>query len=318
MARGLHRFALGEFECTAVRDGDFNYPLESFFAQAPPDEVEEVLRRKGMPTDHISTPYTCLHLHTGAHRVMIDAGAGALGAHAAAIFPSVDHSTTVTGLLLPNMRAAVIDPAEVDTVVITHAHPDHVGDIVARDGSLVFGNARYYVARVEWEFWMSDTAERMAPPVMVDIARRALEPLRERVTLVGDGDEIVPGIHVVAAPGHTPGHIALSIRSEDDLLLHIADTVLHPLHLEHPEWVPAFDMLPEQAAASKRRIFERAVREEALVFAHHFPPFPNLGWVSGTASGWNWQPVEESDPAPARGEDNGPRPRGEANGTPCP
>ena len=125
---------------------------------------------------------------------------------------------------------------------------------------------------------------------MVSIARRNLEPVRDRLILVDDGAEVVPGIRVVAAPGHTPGHVALSITSDGEQLLLISDLVLHPLHLEHPEWVPVFDMLPEEAAASKRRIFDRAAEQHALVFAHHFPPFPNLGRVRNHGAGWQWQP----------------------------
>ena len=286
------RFEIGEFECVSVSDGALNYPPESFFANVPLERVEEALREGNLPTSRIMTPYTCLFVDTGEHRVLIDVGAGDLGANAARMFPGLDHSTSVTGLLLENLRAAGMEPSEIDTVIITHAHPDHVGGMLNEEGRLVFADARYFISQEEWDFWNSDDAMAKAPTFMVDTARRNLNPLEDRLTFVDDTSEIVPGVRAVATFGHTPGHMALSIVSGGVRLLHVSDAVLYPLHLEYPEWTPVFDMLPEQASASKRRIFDLAAEVNALVFAHHFPPFPNLGHVRNDDQRWHWQPLE--------------------------
>lgn len=121
------RFELGRFGCVSISDGAFNYPLESFFTNVPREHIQETLRRHNLPKEQIITPYTLLFVDTGLHRVPVDTGAGNLGVHAADLFPSVDHSTTVTCKLLDNLKAAGIEPSEIDTVVIAHAHPDHVG-----------------------------------------------------------------------------------------------------------------------------------------------------------------------------------------------
>ncbi len=289
---GSFRFAIGEFECVSVSDGALNYPPESFFSNTSLERVEEALGERNLPTAQVMTPYTCLFVDTGEHRVLIDAGAGDLGAHATQMFPGLDHSTSITGLLLENLRAAGVESSDIDTVIITHAHPDHVGGMLDEDERLVFGDARYFISQEEWDFWNSDDAIAKAPTFMVDTARRNLDPLKDRLTFVGDTSEIVPGVRAVFTFGHTPGHMALSIASGADQLLHVSDAVLYPLHLEHPEWTPVFDMLPDLASASKRQVFDLAAEENALVFAHHFPPFPNLGHVRKKEQGWNWQPLE--------------------------
>src|ERR671921_84336 len=258
MEAGSFRFDVGEFRCVSTSDGVLNYPPENLFANVPPERVEEALRQRNLPKAQVMTPYTCLYIDTGEHSVLVDTGAGDLGAHAADVFPGLDHSTSVTGLLPDNLRAAGIELQEIDTVIITHAHPDHVGGTLNETGELVFSNAHYFISKEEWDFWTSDAATTKAPAVMVNTARQNLEPLKDRLTFIEDSSE----------------------------------AVLYPLHLEHPKWTPVFDMLPEQASASKRRIFDLAAEEDALVFAHHFPPFPSLGHVRKGEQGWRWQPID--------------------------
>jgi glyoxylase-like metal-dependent hydrolase (beta-lactamase superfamily II) len=269
-------FRLGDFKCVSIMDGSHDYPLENFFANVPKEKVEEVLRRLNLPTDHIMTPYTYLFVDTGKHKVLVDIGAGN-------VFPT-------TGRLLQNMRAAGIEPGEIDTVFITHAHPDHIGGNLDKEGSPIFLNASYYIWKDEWDFWFSEVAFEKTNEMFVKIARTNLEPIKDRVKFLNHDSEILPGISVIAAPGHTPGHFVVSIASGDEQLLYIGDTVLYPIHLEHLDWIPVYDIVPEKAAASKRRIFDLAADEKTWIIGQHFPPFPSLGHVIKKGNGWQWQP----------------------------
>ena len=278
MSTGSYRFGLGDFECVSLSDGSVDYPLKNFFANVPIGQVEEALRQRNLPLDYVTTPYTYLFVDTGEHHVLVDMGAGRLGPR--------------TGRLLQSMSEAGIDPAEIDTVMITHAHPDHVGGTLGEDGKPIYASAHYYIWKDEWEFWFSELAEVKTPKMFVTCARTNLEPLQDRVTLLDRESEVVPGVGAIPAPGHTPGHMVVSVSSGGERLLYIGDTVLYPLLLERPDWLPIYDTVPEKAAASKRRIFDLAAEAKALVIGQHFPPFPSLGHVVKRGEGWQWQPVE--------------------------
>ena len=278
MAEGSYSFAVGDFACVALSDGSVDYAPGRFYANAAPADVEEALRSRGMSTENVTTPYSYLYVDTGRNKVLVDMGAGSLA-------PS-------TGRLLTYMADAGLAPQEIDTVVITHAHPDHVGGTLDEEGKPFFANAQYFMWQREWEFWFSDQAGEMAPQPHLEIARRNLEPIAERIKFVNDEVEFLPGFSAIQAPGHTPGHLAVLVTSGRERVFYISDTVLSPLHLEHPDWLPVYDILPDEAARSKRRVFDLAAEQDLLVMGMHFPPFPSLGYVSKQGQGWQWKPSE--------------------------
>lgn len=272
----VHRFRVGALDCVAVSDGVRPYPANMFFANAPEEELREALAAAGEGPDTVTSSYNCLAIRAGDEWTLVDTGIGPVDA--------------ALGQLLPRLREADIPPEEIATVVLTHGHPDHIGGLTDPEGSLNFPNARYVMWRDEWEFWTSE--ERLAglPELMASFARKNLPPIAERVELLEQEAELLPGVHAFPTPGHTPGHMALSLVSEGERLWVLGDAILHPLHIRRLDWHAAFDMDPEAARRTRRRLLERAASEGTDLHCFHFHPAPGIGTVEAGADGWRWSP----------------------------
>ena len=285
MADEAYSFNVGEIQCAPLSDGSLPYPPNWFFANVPQQRLEEELRAHGLRTDEVTGTYTCLLVSTGKNKVLIDTGAGKIAAS--------------TGELMVNLEKAGAHPSEIDTVILTHGHPDHIGGTLDAEGKPAFPNARYLMWKDEWQFWTSEEPDLSAMPVPEELktglilgtARRCLPPLRKQIELVEKESEVVPGIHLLPTPGHTPGHLAVAVTSGTDSVLHVADAVLHPILMEQPTWRTVFDLEQDRAAETRRRLLDRAAADKTKVMAYHFP-FPTLGRVaSRRAGGWQWEPA---------------------------
>ena len=209
--------------------------------------------------------------------MLIDTGAGV---HAA----TAGHLPQQLGLVGISME-------EIDMVLLSHAHLKHIGGTCDGQGMLRFTKARYLLWREEWEFWQAapdPDVPRLA--WMIPIIQEHLRRLEPQLVLVDRNTELAPGVQMVAAPGHSAGHMGLEVTSAGQHLLCVADAVFHPLQLEYPYWVSPHDLRPEQALYSRLRLLDRAVAAQALVHASHFP-FPGLGRVLAEGKTWRWQPV---------------------------
>ena len=291
MNHDTYRFKVGKFECVAISDGTMTYappnfppPADFLFNNAPKAMLQKVLRRHKINPEQWTewtSPYTCLLIKTEKNRVLIDTGAGSL--------------VPTTGKLMKNLKHTGIMPEDIDTVIITHGHPDHLGGNVDNDGKVIFPRAQWVIWKDEWEFWTSNRAEsnldKHSKDLLIGIARKNLSIIRDMVDLIDMESEIAPGIRVMATPGHTPGHMAVEVSSNSERLLCISDVVLHPIHLEMPEWHASVDVVKDQLITTRKRLLRRAASEKAKVIVFHFP-FPGLGHIVVKGKAWQWRPID--------------------------
>jgi glyoxylase-like metal-dependent hydrolase (beta-lactamase superfamily II) len=282
MDREIFDFRVGETACRAVLDGTGLYSPEFFFANLRREDWEPRLAERGASTAAMEIPYTCLLIETGGRRLLIDTGAGGYA--------------PTTGRLVANLHACGLDPHDIDIVVLSHAHPDHVAGLLDGRGALVYTRARCVMFKREWDFWMSDPDLSALPldarvkDTLRAVAVRSLSAIEHQLDFVEPGGDIAPGVTAVAAFGHTPGHMAVQVRSAGETLLFVADAFGDPIAVEHPEARCLTDTLAEETVETRRRLIEKAAIEGALVSTSHCP-FPGVGRIERRSHGWRWVPI---------------------------
>lgn len=272
----FYRFKIGVFDAIAFNDGGINPTVaQSPFGVGEPMESKvTVLRDAYLPITHVNMQFNVLLVRMGAELVLFDAGCGSLFGPAG-------------GRLLRQLALAGVRPEQITAVILSHAHGDHFGGLLdANSQTPVFKHAAHYVARKEFEFWAGaspDVSELRQSPEgrkhMIAGARSVLETLRSKWQLVAPGERLIEGLEIIDAPGHTPGHLAFLISSGGEQLLHFVDAEHHhAITFARREWVIAFDLNPEQAEATRRKLFDRSAADRLRVFGAHMP-FPSLGHV---------------------------------------
>ncbi len=283
MAKKSYPFKVGSFECSVISDGDFAIPHHEIFPDVSISRVEELLRKHNIKPGGVPIEATCLLVKTGQKLVLLDTGFGS------------DFEPGV-GKLIENLKAEGIKPTDIDIIIVSHAHLDHIGGNTDVKGKLVFPNARYIISKDEWDFWawepnMASLREDGFKQVQIKNVHKNLLPIHDRFDKVNYETEILPGIKTIAAPGHTPGHMALSISSGGEQLLCIFDIAHYVFELEQPDWYFSGDVNPEQAVRSRRQVLDRAATDKVLVMAGHFA-FPGLGHIIKDGEAWRWQPIK--------------------------
>jgi glyoxylase-like metal-dependent hydrolase (beta-lactamase superfamily II) len=280
------RFQLGDFEVTTISDAgaviDGPWPIVG--QDRPAAEVESLMREHLLPEKKFRPGFTPMLVHTGKELILFDTGNG----------PSGFVPRPYGGWLARQLGPAGFSPEEVDIVVLSHLHPDHVGGVM-ENGMPLFPRARYVAGQAEYDHWRRTDYSSLSPDANEYKSSRLFQanvaPLAERFTFLKPEGEVAPGIHAVEAYGHTPGHLAFHLESAGKQMLFWGDCAHHEVaSLAHPEWHALFDMDKLRGAATRKRIYEMAAAERLLVMGYH-TSFPSVGFVQRAESAYRWLPL---------------------------
>jgi glyoxylase-like metal-dependent hydrolase (beta-lactamase superfamily II) len=276
---GIFHFSIGQLRCTSILDKtDKDGKVADITPSVSEQEWDRVVREHGYsPSGMLASYFNNCFVRTGECNLLVDAGIGQW------IFPG-------GSALVERLAGEGISPSQVDLVVITHTDGDHVGGLLTASGELQFPNASYILPKSIAEYWCD-------PEILAGLAddavfsRKILPAIQDRLQIVPEGEEFLPGFRLHNSPGHRAGHSVLEITSDGETLLHLADAIGHPLLLEVPAWEWAYDDRPDQAMQDKQELLALAIDRDALVFAAHMP-FPGLGHVIQRGEGWRWIPYD--------------------------
>ena len=277
----FHRIKLGDFEITALLDGGMGGANpQNFFPDSTPAEVAP-LRDRAFATNALHQPVGAYLLNTARNLAMVDCGG---------------HSSFVptTGRTLDALRASGYEPAQVDTVILTHIHPEHALGLSYDGTTWNFPNAEVVVTDVDHRFWTDPAMESSVPQGgrFIELARRAIRPYGDRIRTVAmrDGLEVIPGVFLHPAPGHTPGHVSYRVTSNNESMLIWGD-IAHQtvIQLAKPRWRVGVDVDRDIGVESRVKTLTMLAEERILMGGVHVP-WPGIGRVVREGGGFLYVP----------------------------
>jgi len=281
---GFYKYKVGSLEVTAVYDGIWRKPHDpAFIKDVSVDDTKAALAKAGLTTEFMPIPLTVVVLKMNGRTIMMDAGSG------------VGQWQANATHLPANMKAAGIDYKAIDTIMISHFHPDHVWGLMEKGtNNPVFPNAELIVNATEYNWWTDPSRLAKLPEGRKPAGKRIAEnfPKWKNWKLVDDGTEVVPGIRLMAAPGHTPGHSVYHIDAGSEQFLVSADTMYVPALLApHPEWQGAYDQDGPMAIATRHKIIDQVIADNVRICGSHFP-FPGTGSFVKDGSAYAFTPTQ--------------------------
>lgn len=281
---GFYKYKVGSLEVTAVYDGIWRKPHDpAFIKDVSVDDTKAALAKAGLTTEFMPIPLTVVVLQMNGRTIMMDAGSG------------VGQWQANATHLPANMKAAGIDYKAIDTIMISHFHPDHVWGLMEKGtNNPVFPNAELIVNATEYNWWTDPSRLAKLPEGRKPAGKRIAEnfPKWKNWKLVDDGKEVVPGIRLMAAPGHTPGHSVYHVDAGSEQFLVSADTMYVPALLApHPEWQGSYDQDGPMAIATRHKIIDQVIADNVRICGSHFP-FPGTGSFVKDGNAYAFTPTQ--------------------------
>jgi glyoxylase-like metal-dependent hydrolase (beta-lactamase superfamily II) len=278
---GFYRFRLGTIEITVVSDGTVAFPAETLWGDRA-DDARDLLTSTFHTPRPVELQLNTILVNTGDKLVLIDAGCG------------VDKFQKTNGALLRNLAAAGYAPGDIDMILLTHAHFDHLWGISDHENSsLLFPSAEFVASETEVKFWSDpELAGKLPPAQLPRVTQTNLKLASPRLRLIKAGAEVAPGVTTFDTAGHTPGHISVHIGSGSEEMLLAGDVVFDSeVSFLHPEWPFGFDLDMPLATKARMAFLDRAAADRTLVGSYHLP-FPGFGHVEREGSGYRWLPAD--------------------------
>ena len=278
----VYRRKLGNFEITVLGDGYLDLPHQ-IWANPSAEEIDQHLTDSFLPTGSIRNGVNSYLINTGEKLILVDSGARDLFGPNAGLFPT-------------NLAAVGVKPEDIDQILITHVHPDHVAGLYTPDGKVIVPNAEVLVDEADLNFWTSESAQAQAIEISkpwFDIARQWKSAYDDRISTFKGETDLGNGISAFPLPGHTPGHTGLRVESAGETLLILGDAVISAaIQFANPDASAIWDTNSEDGKRSRRTAFDLAAKDRTLVTATHLP-FPSFGYVDRRADGtYKWVPEE--------------------------
>lgn len=280
-AKGFHKFMVGDVEVFTIHDGTAGRPIEGFVKNAALDDVKAALKSAGLPDDKFTNNFTMTLVRTSGKTILIDGGTGG-------------QLSPTAGNLQANMQAAGIDPKSINTVLVSHFHPDHIFGLMAKDtNAQIYPDAEILVPEAEYRFWTDPGVFTKVPEGVHGLAKRiqATFPTWKNIKQFQAGSQVVAGISSIDTAGHTPGHTSFVVSSGGKVLIVQGDVSNAPfLFVKNPGWHIVFDMDAAKAEAARRSLYDRALVDKSVITGYHWG-MPGAGTLAKDGNGYAYTPV---------------------------